>query len=61
MPQTFVKYTPAVEQADQREMPQTFVKYTPAVEQADPDFDKHLQTVIEATKQYIQDSVRDLP
>ncbi len=42
-------------------MPQTFVKYTPAVEQADPDFDKHLQTVIEATKQYIQDSVRDLP
>ncbi len=40
-------------------MPQTFVKYTPAVEQADPDFDKHLQTVIEAT--YIQDSVRDLP
>jgi hypothetical protein len=42
-------------------MPDTFVKYTPAVEQADPDFDKNLHTVIEATKQYIQDSVRDLP
>src|SRR2546423_5648972 len=40
-----------------REMPHACVKYTPAVEQADPDFDKHLQTVIEATKQYIQDSV----
>jgi hypothetical protein len=38
-------------------MPDTFVKYTPAVEQADPDFDTNLQTVIEATKQYIQDSV----
>ena len=38
-------------------MPHAFVKYTPAVEQADPDFDKNLQTVIEATKQYIQDSV----
>ncbi len=38
-------------------MPQTFVKYTPAVEQADPDFDNHLQTVIKATKKYIQDSV----
>ncbi len=42
-------------------MPHTFVKYTPAVEQAGSDFDKNLQTVIEATKQYIQNSVRDLP
>jgi hypothetical protein len=38
-------------------MSQTFVKYSPAVEQADPDFDKNLETVIAATKKYIEDSV----
>ena len=39
-------------------MPQDFVKYSPAVEQADPDFDENLQTVIEATKKYIEGSVK---
>src|SRR5512144_3372291 len=39
-------------------MPQDFVEYYLAVERADPDFDKNLQTVIEATKQYIEDSVK---
>ena len=38
-------------------MSQTFVKYSPAVEQADPDFDKNLETIIAATKKYIEDSV----
>jgi hypothetical protein len=39
-------------------MPHAFVKYTPDVEQADPDFDKNLQTVVEASKKYIEDSVK---
>jgi hypothetical protein len=39
-------------------MPHAFVKYTPAIEQADPDFDKNLQTVITATKKYIENSVK---
>jgi hypothetical protein len=39
-------------------MPQDFVKYSPAVERADPDFDENLQTVIEATKKYIEGSVK---
>jgi hypothetical protein len=39
-------------------MPQAFVKYTPAIEQADPDFDTNLQTVVEASKEYIEDSVK---
>ena len=39
-------------------MSHTFVKYTPAVEQADADFDKNLQTVITATKKYIENSVK---
>src|SRR3954447_2998460 len=38
--------------------PQDLVKYTPDVELADPDFEKNLQTVIEATKQYIEESVK---
>ncbi|HKN48807.1 MAG TPA: catalase family protein [Actinomycetota bacterium] len=38
-------------------MQDAFVKYTPALEQADPDFDRHLQTVIEETKKYEQSSV----
>src|SRR5215217_4846787 len=38
-------------------MPQAFVKYSPAIEQPEPDFDKDLQTVIAATKGYIEDSV----
>jgi hypothetical protein len=38
--------------------PQSLVKYTPAVELADPDFEKNLQTVIEATKKYIEESVK---
>jgi hypothetical protein len=40
-----------------RYMPQDFVKYSAAVEKPDPDFDEHLQTVIGATKEYIEDSV----
>lgn len=39
-------------------MSQTFVKYTPTIEQTDPDFDKHLQTVVNETKQYVQNSVK---
>jgi hypothetical protein len=39
-------------------MPHAFVKYTPDVEQADPDFDTNLQTVVEASKEYIEDSVK---
>jgi hypothetical protein len=39
-------------------MPHAFVKYTPDVEQADPDFDKNLQTVVEASKKYIEGSVK---
>ena len=39
-------------------MPQDFVKYSPDVERADPDFDENLQTVIEATKKYIEGSVK---
>ena len=38
-------------------MQDAFVKYTPALEQADPDFDRHLQTVIEETKKYERSSV----
>ena len=38
--------------------PQTFVKYTPDVELADPDFDENLQTVMGATKEYIEESVK---
>jgi hypothetical protein len=38
-------------------MPDAFVKYTPALEQADPDFDRHLQTVIDETKKYERSSV----
>ncbi len=38
-------------------MPDTFVKYTPDLEQADPQFDTHLQTILEMTKQHVQDSV----
>jgi hypothetical protein len=37
---------------------QTLVKYTPDVELEDPDFEKNLQTVIAATKQYIEESVK---
>jgi hypothetical protein len=37
-------------------MPQDFVKYSPDVEQPEPDFDKNLQTVLEATKKYIEGS-----
>ena len=39
-------------------MEQDFVRYSPAIEQADPDFDENLQTVIEATKKYIEGSVK---
>jgi hypothetical protein len=39
-------------------MSQTFVKYTPTIEQTDPDFGKHLQTVVNETKQYVQNSVK---
>jgi hypothetical protein len=39
-------------------MPNAFVKYSPDVERADPDFDENLQTVIEATKKYIEGSVK---
>src|SRR5215207_11757883 len=39
-------------------MAQDFVKYSPDIEQADPDFDENLQTVIAATKKYIEDSVK---
>ncbi|MFI0229069.1 catalase family protein [Streptomyces sp. NPDC017086] len=34
-----------------------FVRYTPDVEDDDPDFDRHVQTVIEKTENYITDSV----
>ena len=37
---------------------QSLVKYTPAVELADPDFDENLQTVMGATKEYIEESVK---
>src|SRR5215216_7075123 len=39
-------------------MAQDFVKYSPDIERADPDFDENLQTVIEATKEYIEGSVK---
>src|SRR5215208_5424752 len=39
-------------------MPQDFVRYSPDIERADPDFDENLQTVIEATKKYIEGSVK---
>lgn len=35
-----------------------FVPYTPDVEAQDPDFDRHVQTVIERTERYIAESVR---
>jgi hypothetical protein len=38
-------------------MPQDLVKYSPDVERPEPDFDEHLETVIEATKAYIERSV----
>ena len=38
--------------------PQSLVKYTPAVELADPDFEKNLQTVVTATKQFIENLVK---
>ncbi|MFF8905938.1 catalase family protein [Streptomyces olivaceoviridis] len=34
-----------------------FVPYTPDVEAQDPDFDRHVQTVIEKTENYIAESV----
>src|SRR5215211_1549473 len=37
---------------------QSLVKYTPAIELADPDFDENLQTVMGATKEYIEESVK---
>jgi hypothetical protein len=39
-------------------MPQEFVKYSPDVEQPEPNFDEILQTVIEETKAYIEQSVK---
>ncbi len=38
-------------------MPQDFVKYSTEVEQPEPNFDENLQTVIAATKNYIEQSV----
>src|SRR5436190_8990928 len=38
-------------------MPYTVVKYTPDLEQADPQFGTNLQTILEMTKQHVQDSV----
>ena len=37
---------------------QSLVKYSADVELADPDFEKNLQTVMGATKEYIEESVK---